>query len=107
MSDKSYPYNLLEDCGINTENQILPEDIEGTIYYLLYARTKKVLSKRNADIVIAYYQGKPQTEIAHEFGITRQRVLAVLNQTIQYLSKPENKELLVNGIREYAEGSRK
>lgn len=105
-SQKSYPYNMLEDCGINTDGEQLPEDIECTIYYLLYVR-KKPLNKRNADIVIAYYQGVRQADITREFNMTRQCVLLVLQKTIQYLSKPENKELLINGIKEYAEGSLK
>lgn len=59
-----YPYNLLEECGIDTGNTDLPEDIDGVIYYLLYSR-KKALYKRNADVVMDYYKnGIQQTVIA-------------------------------------------
>ena len=97
-SKKDYPYNLLEDCGIDTEREKLPEDIEGTIYYLLYAR-KKPLNKRNADLVMDYYHNIRQSEIARKYGMTRQRVLIVLKKMIQYLSKPENAELLRKGVK--------
>lgn len=97
---KIYPYNLLEDCGIDTEHTELPEDIEGVIYYLLYSR-KKAMYQRNADVVMDYYQnGIQQAAIAVKYDMTRQRVLDVLKGAVHYLSEPENKYLLVHGIAE-------
>lgn len=39
--------------------------------------------------------------------MTRQRVLDVLKGAVRYLSEPENKYLLMNGIKEKKSGSEK
>ena len=91
-----YPWNLLHDCGI-TERKKLPKDIEGVIRYLLYGR-KTPYAKRNADIVIDYYNGLSQSEIGVKYGITRQRVFTILKTQLQYLSQEENRILLADGI---------
>ncbi len=102
---KIYPYNLLEECGIDTENTVLPDDIEAVIYYLLYSR-KKAMYQRNSDIVIDYYQnGIQQVAIASKYHMSRQRVLDVLKGAVQYLSEPENKYLLIHGITERKTGN--
>ena len=95
---KIYPYNLLEECGIDTENTVLPDDIEAVIYYLLYSR-KKAMYQRNSDIVIDYYQnGIQQVAIASKYHMSRQRVQEVLRGAVSYLSEPQNSYLLMHGI---------
>ncbi len=95
---KIYPFNLLEDCGIDTEETEIPDDVEGVIYYLLYSR-RKAMYQRNADVIMDYYQnGIQQSAIAAKYNMTRQRVQEVLRGAVSYLSEPQNRYLLIHGI---------
>lgn len=90
---KEYPFNFLDDLGIDTTEP--PKDIIPTFAYVL----RCVTDERNISILETRYNGATYQELGETFGISKQRVNAMLKDIIAKL--PRYKEMLELGLEAY------
>ena len=98
----SYPHNLLDAIAAANQNNdnavweyLIPPDLLGTIEYVLHT----FISTREAGILRLRFQRKETLEkIAEIYGISRERVRVVVENTLKRLCNPESLNYLRYGI---------
>lgn len=94
--DVTFPANIAEQLGISNPNP----DFLPTLYYMLYS-----YEPRHADVMIYKYKdGMTMKQIGKKLNVSRQRIGDMIKRTLEVLKKPDNMEILRQGIKEHYAG---
>lgn len=92
---KEYPKNLLEAVSIKLLENGIPNDIDGTVEYVL----RTFLSNREADILRQrFHQGKTCTAIGKIYGLSSERIRKIEYTALRKLREPKCFQFLQKGV---------
>lgn len=97
IEDIGYPRNFLTDVG-GFNGEYLPEDIEGTIYYLASRRDPRAPEM----IILRYKYNTTFSKIGLKFGITAEMARQLLMSILRFFRQPYRFAMLKIGMKEYA-----
>ena len=88
-----YPYNLINQIYLEHYEDILTEDQESALSYVLSNLTEK----QRAVIKMRYQDEKTLKEVAKELGVTSERVRQIEHKAIRILRHPSRRKFIDKG----------
>ena len=86
---------VFEDCASIMEyNGEPPEDVEETACFLF----SNLRSREEEILTLRYQYGKSLSDIAEQFGLTRERIRQIQKKALHHMSQGRQGEILKNGV---------